>query len=108
MKYIVGLLLFEPLAAFLIAGAIELRSGASRTQKVLSLVPVAFGILVYGLLWVPTYLGPSAMRWLTFFCLIIACSVSLISFSRRSSSILVVSAALINMYVAIFFPKPLV
>jgi hypothetical protein len=39
MKYIVALLLFEPLAAFLIAGAIELRSGASRTQKVLSLVP---------------------------------------------------------------------
>jgi hypothetical protein len=110
MKYILpGAELIFPLIAFLAAGVIELRSGKRPAEKILSLVSVLLGILVYGLFWAPEFLpGFTVGNWLTFSAAAVASSGAIIPYSRRSSSILVAVGGLYLVFIGIFFAKPIV
>jgi hypothetical protein len=110
MKYILpGLMLAFLLIAFLIAGVIELRSEKRLAEKILSLIPVLLGILVYGLFWAPEFSpGLVVGNWLTLSAAAVASSGAIIPFSRRSSSVLVAVGGLELVFIGIFFAKPIV
>src|SRR5260370_5074951 len=98
----------SPLIAFIMAGALELRSNRSLAEKLFSLAPVALGILVFGLFWAPEFLPHIAkfgIRWLTFFSAAVASSGAVVPFSRRSSAVLVALGGLMLAFIGIFFPE---
>jgi|SRR5882724_10207938 len=110
MKYILsGATLIFPLIAFLIAGVIELRSEKRLAEKLLSLIAVLLGILVYGLFCAPEFLpGFTVGNWLILSAAAVAASGAIIPYSRRSSSVLVAVGGLELVFIGIFFAKPIV
>jgi len=110
MKYILPTVaILSPLVAFIIAGAIELRSNGRLAERACGLVSVAFGILVYGLFFAPEFLpGFTVGNWLTLAAAAVASSGAIIPYSRRSSSVLVAVGGLALVFIGIFFAKPIV
>jgi hypothetical protein len=100
------ILTFIPLLAFIGAGLMELRSGISRTEKMRNCIPIVLGLVAFGISFDPLALPrvtPSSSVTLshamTIFCAALACSGVFITYSRKSSAILVACAGVILAYV---------
>ena len=110
MKQVVLVLMFFPLAAFCLAGVIEIRSSRSGIAKVRSLVPIALGIAAFGLLFGPAawFIEPAPGAWptisrvMTIVSAVIASSGVFISYSRRASAIWVACGGLLLALVWMF------
>ena len=103
-----------PLPFFLVAGVLELRSGASCARRIANLIPVVLAIAAYGLSWNPGVFLPIALsapimygKVMTMVFAVIACSCAFFTYSRRGSAILVASGALFMAFVWVFFGHPI-
>jgi hypothetical protein len=110
MKQAVLVLALFPLIAFCVAGVAELRSNRSLAAKLSSLIPIVLGIAAFGLSFAPQILfdltPPSSVtlsRAMTLFSALIASSGSFVSYSRRSSSVLMATGGLFMAAIWMFF-----
>lgn len=103
-----------PLFAFCFAAVTELRSDKKRGEKSLSLIPIVLGLVVYGFAWGPLRLfhvtlpSPLSGRVMALISAFIASSGAFISYSRRSSSILVALGGLEITFIYMFFNEPII
>jgi hypothetical protein len=102
MKQAAIVVLFFPLLAFCLAGAIEMRSDKDPMQKFTSLIPIVLGVIAFGLWFGPGWLlqitpesSVTLSRIMTMVSAIIACSGVFVSFSRRTSAMWVASGGLV-------------
>lgn len=102
MKQLALILAFVPVVAFCVAGYTELRSTRSMSEKVRTLIPVVLGIAAFalsldpqGLLHVTPNSSVTLSRVMTLFSAVIACSGVFVTYSRRSSAVLVASGGLL-------------
>ncbi len=94
MKQLLMLVMFFPLLAFCIAGALELRSKRKVAEKLVRLIPIVLGIAAFLLSFNPQgafHVTPGGSitlsRIMTMFSSVIACSGVFIVYSRRSTSV---------------------
>jgi hypothetical protein len=103
-----------PGLAFCMAGVIELRSERKLAARMLCLVPVLLGLGLYASLWspeplhLPEFLRIANERFVTLIAATVACSGAFITFSKKTSSILIALGGLEMVFVSIFFSKPIV
>jgi hypothetical protein len=110
-KQIAILILFFPLVSFCVAGIIELRSRRGLAAKLSSLVPIILGIGAFGVAWAPerlhvaTFSSPIFGRWMALFSAVLASSSAFVSYSRRTSSVLVAIGGLSMAFIWMFFSQ---
>jgi hypothetical protein len=102
MKQLALILVFVPVVAFCVAGYNELRSSRSAAEKLRNLIPITLGIAAFalsmnpqGLLHVTPNSSVTLSRVMTLFSAVVACSGVFITYSRRSSAVLVASGGLL-------------
>lgn len=93
MKHLALVVMFLPLLAFVVAGAIELRSPRRVIEKLGSAVPIMLGVAAFALLFGPgeSFMGTPRNGWLisrvmTMVSAVVACSGVFVSYSRRASA----------------------
>jgi len=93
MKQLAIVVMFFPLLAFIIAGAIEVRSQRRVIEKLGSIIPILLGVGSFALLFGPaewfittTQTGWMITRAMTLVSAVIASSGVFVSFSRRASA----------------------
>jgi hypothetical protein len=109
MRTCILVIWFFPLIAFCIAAVAELRSQITHLHKFRNLIPLALGVISFGLSIHPGRLlsltpisSVTLSRIMTFSSAGIACSGVFLNYSRRSSGIWVASGGLVLVLIWIF------